>query len=83
MLEKMKGIAARGGIVGTMLGGLTMLSFVLADGSFAEDTTDASSDITSFGTTVATYGAAVIGVVLVGAGIVLAIKYLRKAASHA
>lgn len=84
MKDAMKGLAARGAAVTSMVTGMGILSMLLAEGSFADDVnTTATTDITGFATTVGEYGAAVLGVILVGAGIVLAVKYLRKAASHA
>jgi len=80
MLENLKKRAA---ILGGATGALTMLGFVLA-GTAGATTADPGEDaITGFGDKVTTYGTAMIGVVVIGLGILLAVKYIRKAASKA
>lgn len=80
MLTKFKERAA---VLGGAVSGLTVLGFMLAGPSGATTADPGEAQITSFGDKVTTYGTAMIGVVVIGLGILLAVKYIRKAASKA
>jgi hypothetical protein len=80
MTDRLKGQVA---IVGGTLSGLFMTAFVLAGSASAQTADPAETAITDFGSKVTTYGAAMIGVVVLAAGILLGVKYLKKAAGKA
>ena len=78
MLDHIKRLGAVGGAVS----GLTFVGLMLAPGAFA--TPDPGTQaINDFGDKVTTYGTAMIAVVVIAVGLLLAVKYIRKAASHA
>lgn len=82
LVEKFRELGGKTAAVGTTLFGVVLMSLALAPGANAAPGDDPGLDaITDFGTKVGTYGAALIAVVVIAAGIMLGAKYVRKAAS--
>lgn len=75
-------LSVMGALVAALVGSLSPVAS-FATGTDTPFNPSDTSQIDGFGTTVALYGGAVIAVVLIGAGVMLAIKYLRKATSKA
>lgn len=82
-MEKFHNLAARGAAVGGTLVGLLGLGVLLAGPSSAQAGDPGTAAINDFGDKVTTYGTAMIGVVVIAVGLMLAVKYIRKAASKA
>lgn len=84
MSEKLKGLAQRAGIATGATGFLVMLSMFVADGANAVEGDDpVTPAFTDLGTKITTYGAAIVGLVVLSVGIFMGIKYLRKGANKA
>lgn len=83
-MEHAKQILGRAGLVGGVMGTLTMVSFMLAGAANAADG-DATIDaqFTDLQSKVVTYGGAMVALAVVGIGLTLGLKYLRKAVSKA
>lgn len=80
-MEKFSAFGTRAAALGSLvMVGLVGGFLVPASATPADPAGDA---ITGLGTTVGTYGAAMVAVVVVAVGFVLGIKYLRKAVSKA
>lgn len=77
-------IGQKAGLVGGALTGLFVTGLILAGPASAAEGDDPALDaITGFGAKVTAYGAAMVAVVVIAVGIMLGVKYLRKAASKA
>lgn len=81
MLDTVKAAAGRVGIVTGSLGGLLMVGLLLAGPSNAQTAPadPALEGINDLGTKIGVYGAAIVALVVLSIGIMLGIKYLRKA----
>lgn len=83
-MDRFKELAGRVGLVGGGASLAMVLGFVLAGPASAAPGDDPALDgITELGTKVTLYGAAMVAVVVIGVGIMLGIKYLRRATSKA
>lgn len=83
-MEGFKQIGARAGLTFGAAFGLVVMGVLMAGPSSAAVGDDPTADsIAALGTKVATYGAAMVAVVVIGVGIMLGLKYLKKAASKA
>ncbi len=80
-MEKFSAFGARASILGSVVMAGLIGGFLVP--ASAEPADPAGDAITGLGTTVSTYGAAMVAVVVVAVGFVLGIKYLRKAVSKA
>lgn len=83
MLDHIKTGGRRAATLAGALGGIGVLAFVLAGPSSAAGEDVGLDAITGLGTKVAAYGAAIVAVVVISVGIMLGVKYLRKAVSKA
>lgn len=81
-MESIKNLVGRAGLLSGATLGLAFMGLVLAGPSNAAVGDDPAGDaITGLGDKVSQYGAAMVAVVVIGVGIMLGIKYLRKAGS--
>lgn len=78
MVEHIK----RSGVVGSALAGLFTLGLMVA-GPASATVDPGEQAISDFGSKVTTYGAAMIGVVVIGVGVMLAVRYISKAGNRA
>lgn len=83
-MERFKNLAGRAGLVTGMTAGLGMVALVLAGPASAAPGDDPALDgINDMAAKVTTYGAAIVALVVLSAGLFLGIKYLRKGVSKA
>lgn len=79
----MEMIRTRAAAVTGLLGTMMLAGFIAAGSASAEPADPGLTAINDFKGTVTSYGTALIAVVVVAVGLVLAVKYIRKAASKA
>lgn len=79
----LKTVAQKSALVGGAVGTLFMTAFILAGSASAQTVDPVEGAFTSMNDKIQTYGVAIVGLVVLAAGIFLGIKYLRKGVSHA
>lgn len=80
-MEKKQNVKVRLGMFAAFMSAMFAGMFALASASSADD--PVSTGFTTLQANVTTYGAAIVALVLVSAGIFLGVKYLRKGISKA
>lgn len=77
-MEILKSLGGRTAAVGSAIGTLMVLGFVLAGPASATPADPVTDGFTEAGTKVAVYGGAMVALILVGLLIMLGVKYLRR-----